>query len=146
MNLRRQTLNFKINEVGSSTLHERHKIDLRQVPETQFLQAKVKDQLFIDHLLLEDLIDVKQHQNGEYIQSLASGAGCFATAPSFGGAYSPTTQPKNPLTQPLVRLSSKIRHIRRKYGDIGVNVVTAHVVLDKWTEDKTRINILAKVL
>ena len=45
-----------------------------------------------------------------------------------------------------MRLSSKIKHIRRKYGDIGVSVVTDHVVLDKWTEDKTRINILAKVL
>ena len=102
--------------------------------------------LFIDHLLLNDLIDVQQHQNGEYIQSLASSSGCFARAVSFGGAYSPTSKPKDPLTQPLVRLSRKIRKIRKRFGDVGVSVVTAHVVLDRWTDDQERIGILAKVL
>ena len=136
----------KINEIGSKNLHNRHSIEIRQSEDTQFLQAKVQDQLFIDHLLLNDLIDVQQHQNGEYIQSLASSSGCFARAVSFGGAYSPTRKPKDPLTQPLVRLSNKIKHIRKKFGDVGVSVITAHVVLDRWTNDQERIGILAKVL
>ena len=136
----------KINEIGSKSLHNRHKIEISESDDTQFLRAKVKDQLFIDYLLLSDLINIDQHKNGEYIQSLASSSGCFAKAPSFGGVYSPIGKPKDPLTQPLVKLSRKIKHIRRKFGDSAVSVVTAHVVLDRWTNDQERIGILARVL
>jgi len=137
----------EVNEIGGIKLHERHKITLQEIEGSKFLQAKVKDQLFIDHLLLHDCIDVNQHKNAEHIAFLASSAGCFARGPSFGMVHQgggPSR--KDLLSAPLVRLARKLRHVERKWGVTGINLVTDHVVLDKWTEDALRIAALGEIL
>lgn len=135
-----------VNEIGGKSLHERHQIGLQSTDGSKFLQAKVQDQLFIDHLLLNDRIDVNQHKNAEYLAFLASSAGCFATAPSFGTVHQGSGFRKDPLTAPLARLARKLGHVRRKWGVTGINLVTDHVVLDKWTEDEVRIAALGEIL
>lgn len=136
----------QVNEVGGKKLHERHKIMLQEIESSNFLQAKVKDQLFIDHLLLHDCIDVNQHKNAEHIAFLASSAGCFPSGPSFGMVYQGGASRKDLLSAPLVRLARKLRHVERKWGRTGINLVTDHVVLDKWTEDDQRIAALGEIL
>ena len=136
----------EVNEIGGIKLHERHKIALQEIEGSKFLQAKVKDQLFIDHLLLHDCIDVNQHKNAEHIAFLASSAGCFPSGPCFGMVHQGGASRKDLLSAPLVRLARKLRHVERKWGITGINLVTDHVVLDKWTEDDLRIAALGEIL
>ena len=53
-----------VNEIGNKHLHFKHDINLEQ-SDSGFARAKIKDQLFVDHLLMQDFIDVYQHQNAE---------------------------------------------------------------------------------
>lgn len=140
------TSNFRINEVGNQTLHERHRISLQEVDGSKFLQAKVNDQLFIDHLLLEELIDLDQHSRAEYIVFLASTSGSFAKAPAFGGIPSDTPSRTDMLSNPLIKLGNKLKYIRKGFGDEGIRVVTDHVILDRWTQCQQTIEFLGLVL
>ena len=135
-----------VNEIGGKSLHQKHQIGLQETEGSKFLQAKVKDQLFIDHLLLNDRIDVNQHKNAAYLAFLASSAGCFARGASFGMVHQGSGSRKDPLKAPLVRLARKLGHVRRKWGVTGIGLVTDHVVLDKWTEDEGRIVALGEIL
>ena len=134
-----------VNEIGSKKLHEKHKIALQET-DSKFLQAKVQDQLFIDHLLMTDQIDVNQHKNAEDIAYLASRSGVFASGPAFGLVYQGTGKPKDPLTGPLMRFGGILRRVERRWGVTGINIVTAHIVLDQWTEDPLRIGLLGEIL
>ena len=42
---------LKINDIGSPLLHKHHKVDVEDAG-NGFARSKVKDQLFIDHLLI----------------------------------------------------------------------------------------------
>lgn len=138
--------NFRINELGNKTLHEKHDIGLQEAEGSRFIQAKVRDQLFIDHLLLKDLIDLDQHAVAESIVLLASNSGSYAKAPSFGSVTSGTSRKTDMLSNSLVKLGSKFKQIKKKFGSEGIVVVTNHVILDRWTDCKETISFLAQVL
>lgn len=140
------TSNFRINEIGNKTLHERHEIALQDSKSSKFMQAKVKDQLFIDHLLLKNILDLDQHAVAERIVILASTSGSYAKAPSFGAIASDAPNKKDMLSNSLIKLGNKFKQIRRRFGDEGIVVVTNHVILDRWTDCRYTISFLGEVL
>ena len=140
------TLNSNINEIGNKSLHSRHDIKLQQSEESNFLQAKVTDQLFIDHLLLNDKIDLDQHSKGEYLVFLASTSGSFAKTPSFDGVFGNKATRKDMLSTSMIKLGNQFRYIKKKFGDEGIKIVTNHVIFDKWTKDNQIIELLGKIL
>ena len=56
----------EINEVGNRGTHDHHVVEL-EASDSAFLRGRVKDQRFIDHLLMKDLLSVEQHGRGEHL-------------------------------------------------------------------------------
>ena len=139
-------LTSDINEIGNKSIHSKHQIRLQEAEGSRFLQAKLDDQLFIDHLLFQELIDVDQHRDAEYLIFLASRCGSFAKAPSFNSIRSEAMKPNDMLSNPLMKLGNQLKWIKKRHGDRGLKVVTHHVILDRWTDCLDTIEFLGIVL
>jgi len=135
-----------INEIGNKSIHSKHQIRLQEAEGSRFLQAKLDDQLFIDHLLFQEFIDVDQHRDAERLIFLASRCGSFAKAPSFNSIRTETAKSKDMLSNPLVKLGNQLKWIKKRHGDRGLKVVTNHVILDQWTDCLDTIKFLGIVL
>lgn len=139
-----------VNEVGSKGIHDRHTVAL-EAGDSRFARARVKDQLFIDHLLMDDTLTVDEHREAERILDLVVSASVYLRSPSMEG-FSGAVQggsgggKNNIYSSALMKWHRQEKYIRRKWGDEGVGVVHDHIVLDIWTDDQSRINLLAQIL
>tara|TARA_R110002153_G_scaffold269175_1_gene434601 strand:+ start:57 stop:491 length:435 start_codon:yes stop_codon:yes gene_type:complete len=136
----------EINEVGNKGTHDHHVVEL-EPSDSAFLRGRVKDQLFIDHLLMKDLISVEQHRRGEHLLQLAVSASVYLTSPKFtevvgGGGGSNT----NIYSSGLMRWHRAEKGIRKKWGDDGVVIIHDHVVLDVWTNEGEKVGFLSRIL
>ena len=136
----------EINEVGNKGTHDHHVVEL-EPSDSAFLRGRVKDQLFIDHLLMKDLISVEQHRRGEHLLQLAVSASVYLTSPKFtevvgGGGGSNT----NIYSSGLMRWHRAEKKIRKKWGDGGVVIIHDHVVLDVWTNEGEKVGFLSRIL
>ena len=137
---------FDLNEVGNKGTHERHVVSL-EPSDSAFLRGKVKDQLFIDHLLMTDVITLDQHASGERYLQLAVAASVYLTSPKFtgaggGGVRSNTTM----YSSGLMKWHRAEKNVRKKWGDSGVVIIHDHIVLDVWTDDDLKIEFLIRIL
>tara|TARA_R110002126_G_scaffold100174_4_gene231585 strand:- start:1257 stop:1691 length:435 start_codon:yes stop_codon:yes gene_type:complete len=135
-----------LNEVGNKGTHERHVVSL-EPSDSAFLRGKVKDQLFIDHLLMTDVITLDQHASGERYLQLAVSASVYLTSPKFagvvgGGVRSNTTM----YSSGLMKWHRAEKNIRKKWGDEGVLIIHNHILMDVWTDDDEKIAFLIKIL
>ena len=135
-----------LNEVGNKGTHERHVVSL-EPSDSAFLRGKVKDQLFIDHLLMTDVITLDQHASGERYLQLAVSASVYLTSPKFagvvgGGVRSNTTM----YSSGLMKWHRAEKNVRKKWGDEGVVIIHNHIILDVWTNDDEKIAFLIKIL
>jgi hypothetical protein len=135
-----------LNEVGNKGTHERHVVSL-EPSDSAFLRGKVKDQLFIDHLLMTDVITLDQHASGERYLQLAVSASVYLTSPKFagvvgGGVRSNTTM----YSSGLMKWHRAEKNVRKKWGDEGVIIIHDHIVLDVWTNDDLKIELLISIL
>ena len=135
-----------LNEVGNKGTHERHVVSL-EPSDSAFLRGKVKDQLFIDHLLMTDVITLDQHASGERYLQLAVSASVYLTSPKFagvvgGGVRSNTTM----YSSGLMKWHRAEKNIRKKWGDEGVIIIHNHILMDVWTDDDEKIAFLIKIL
>ena len=135
-----------LNEVGNKGTHERHVVSL-EPSDSAFLRGKVKDQLFIDHLLMTDVITLDQHASGERYLQLAVAASVYLTSPKFagvvgGGVRSNTTM----YSSGLMKWHRSEKNVRKRWGDEGVVIIHNHIILDVWTNDDEKIAFLIKIL
>ena len=135
---------LKINDIGSPLLHKHHKVDVEDAG-NGFARSKVKDQLFIDHLLIKDLIDVDEHLEAERVIGLAMSAHVYLKSPamdagSFGGGK------PDMMSSGLMRYSRYMRRVIENWGLEGERVITRHVIDDVYTDDFVQISLLRKVL
>jgi hypothetical protein len=139
-----------VNEVGSKGIHDRHTVAL-EAGDSRFARARVKDQLFIDHLLMDDTLTVDQHREAERILNLVVSASVYLKSPSMEG-FSGAVQGgsgggRNDIySSALMRWHRQEKYLRRKWGDTGVGVVHDHIVLDVWTDSQPRISLLSQIL
>ena len=93
---------LKVNDKGSPLLRKHHAVDVEDGG-SGVGRAVVKDQLFIDHLLIKDMIDVHQHMEAERVINLAVSAQVYLKSPSMdsishgGGQTGHAEQRANPL-------------------------------------------------
>ena len=137
----------EINEVGNRGTHDHHVVTL-EASDSAFLRGRVRDQRFIDHLLMKDLITMEQHRRGEHLLQLAVSASVFLTSPKFtevvgAGGGSNT----NIYSSGLMRWHRAEKRIRKKWGDGGVVIIHDHVVLDVWLDDEDeKVGFLSRIL
>tara|TARA_A100000164_G_scaffold47699_1_gene36285 strand:- start:1110 stop:1541 length:432 start_codon:yes stop_codon:yes gene_type:complete len=134
-----------VNEIGNKHLHFKHDINLEQ-SDSGFARAKIKDQLFVDHLLMQDFIDVYQHQNAEKLVAIAVSAGVFLRSPNLSGTNFPSSGKSNIYSSGLMRWNGVEKSIRKKWGDDGMKIIYDHVILDVWTDDQEKVGILGRIL
>lgn len=136
----------EINEVGNRGTHDHHVVEL-EASDSAFLRGRVKDQRFIDHLLMKDLLSVEQHRRGEHLLQLAVSASVFLTSPKFTGVVGGSGGSNTDIySSGLMRWHRAEKGIRKKWGDEGVVIIHDHVVLDVWTDQGERVGFLARIL
>lgn len=137
---------FEVNEVGNRGTHAHHVVAL-EASDSAFLRGRVKDQRFIDHLLMKDLISMEQHGRGEHLLQLAVSASVFLTSPKFTGVVGGNGGSRaNIYSSGLMRWHRAEKKIRKKWGDGGVVIIHDHVVLDIWTDEDEKVGFLARIL
>jgi hypothetical protein len=72
----------KVNDIGSLQLHSKHDIVIETL-DTGLARATIRDQLFIDKLLLAGLITLHQHSRAGYFLRLAELASVHLCSPSL---------------------------------------------------------------
>ena len=134
-----------VNDSGTKSLHEKHKIALEQ-SDSKFARAKVKDQLFVDYLLMEDILTLEEHINAEALLDLATKAGVYLKSPDFGRITTALEgKPSDIYSSSLMRWSRREKKISKKFGDLGVEIVRDHVLLDVWTRQEQRVALLKTI-
>ena len=136
----------EINEVGNRGTHDHHVVEL-EPSDSAFLRGRVKDQRFIDHLLMKDLISMDQHGRGEHLLQLAVSASVYLTSPKFTGVVGGGGGSNTDIySSGLMRWHREEKRIRKKWGDGGVMIIHDHVVLDVWTNEEEKVGFLSRIL
>tara|TARA_R110000822_G_scaffold44644_4_gene119796 strand:+ start:141 stop:575 length:435 start_codon:yes stop_codon:yes gene_type:complete len=137
---------FEVNEVGNKGTHDHHVVAL-EPSDSAFLRGRVKDQLFIDHLLMKDLISMEQHGRGEHLLQLAVSASVYLTSPKFTGMVGVSGGSNTDIySSGLMKWHRAEKKIRKKWGDAGVVIIHDHVVLDVWTDEGEKVGFLSRIL
>ena len=135
-----------VNEVGGKQLHDLHTIELEE-SDTKFARARVKDQLFIDHLLLKDILTLDQHATAERLLNLAVSAAVYLKSPNMAGFVGASGGGRKDIySSRLMKWHRAEKSIRSRWGDDGVGVVHDHIILDVWTDNPVRIDFLSQIL
>ena len=135
----------KVNDIGSLQLHSRHDIVIETL-DTGLARATVRDQLFIDKLLLCGLITIKQHARAEDFLQLAESASVHLRSPNLSQIVSGGIQKKDLYSGGLLRLSRALKSVRHLHGQLGVDVVQDHIIENRHTKDPDRIDAIRAVL
>lgn len=130
-------------DLGTARLHARHHIGFDQA-DSGLTRARVKDQLFIDDLLMADVLTMEQHAAAERLLGLAQRAGVFLKPLNFdsrgGGGKADL------YTSAFMRLRRVLKAIHRDYGTDGVEVFWVHIVEDVPTQSRDRLRLLQAIL
>jgi hypothetical protein len=132
-----------LSDIGTAQLHTKHDVHVEEL-ESGLARAKVKDQLAIDRLLLEDVITIAHHMEAERLLNLAQGAGVFLRSIDMGAVMGGSGKGDLANTG-FIRWRYAINGIRRRYGIEGVEVVQDCIVEDRRVGEE-RIALLIKVL
>lgn len=110
--------------LGTNELHRRHSILIEggQVP-----RSRVMDQTIIDRYLMDDLLNIGQHQAGEYLLQQAVWAGMWPAGMSWGGSGG--SPPGCRVPYGVESFGNSLRSIRRELGDQSERI-TRKVVVD----------------
>ena len=130
-------------DLGTARLHARHTIHFDEA-DSGLPRARITDQLFIDQLLLADVLTLEQHAAAERLLNLAQKAGVFLRPLSFdsrGGGGRPDL-----YTSAFMRLRRVLKAIHRDYGIDGVEVFWVHIVEDVPTQSRDRLRLLQAIL
>jgi len=130
-------------DLGTARLHARHTIHFDEA-DSGLPRARVADQMFIDQLLLADVLTLEQHAAAERLLNLAQKAGVFLRPLNFdsrGGGGRPDL-----YTSAFMRLRHVLKAIYRDYGAEGVEVFWVHIVEDVPTQDGDRLRLLQNIL
>ena len=134
-----------INDIGTKELHEKHSTSLELPEGEKVSRVRIRDQLFIDKLLMNDSINLRQHRTAEWILSVATQAGIYLKTPSMSGVFGNT--PKDVVfTNSLMRYARMTRKITDKYGSEGDRVVHEIIINDTDSANKEDIELLIKIL
>lgn len=135
-----------LNEVGNRGTHEQHVVALES-SDSAFMRGRVKDQRFIDRLLMSDVITLDQHAHGERYLQLAVSASVYLTSPNFSGIVGGNSKTNTTIySSGLMKWHREEKKIRKKWGDEGVVIIHDHVVMDVWTDDDKKIEFLIRIL
>lgn len=135
-----------VNDIGTERIHKKHTVVLEE-SDTKFARARVKDQLFVDWLLMQDFLSVQQHQQAEHYLEAAMNAGIYIKSPRMTDIIiSLEAKPQGVYSSGLMRWANIERSIKKRWGGVGVEIIHDHVVLDVWTSQQQKINLLAKIL
>lgn len=133
------------SDLGSRQVHIQHVVSVETL-ETGLPRATVKDQLFIDKLLMADLITVSQHARAEHFIELAQRARFYLSPPNMAGVRSPSTKPADMYNSGLMRFHRAMKRVLRLHGQEGVDVVNEHIIENRPTNVSERIQLLVQVL
>jgi|TARA_R110000803_G_scaffold163303_3_gene226926 predicted polyphosphate/ATP-dependent NAD kinase len=133
----------RVNDLGTAEIHKRHKTSLEQ-SDGAFLRVRVKDQLFIDELLLKRKIDCFHHAIAEKILSEAVRASVYIKSPSMeaGGLGSIASKYSNYL----LIFSRTLKRIITKFGCDGERLVFDVVVNNTPISNDDEIKKLKEIL
>ena len=135
----------KVNDIGSLQLHSKHDIVIETL-DTGLARATIRDQLFIDKLLLAGLITLHQHSRAENFLRLAENASIYLRSPNLSQVVSGGVQKKDLYSRGLLRLSRALKSVRHLHGQLGVDVIQDHIIEDRHTKDPARIDAIRAVL
>jgi hypothetical protein len=116
-----------LTDLGTKEIHQRHRV---MVESGHAPKAKVLDQIILDAMLMDDLIDIPQHQAGEYLLAQALEAGMY-TKPL---RYQPSVSGGNPgtiVSNNIMRFAKTVRLIEQHSGKMCREVVEQVVVKNK---------------
>ena len=144
--MRRKTTGFslKVNDVGSPNLHRHHEVGVEDAG-NGWARSRVKDQLFVDRLLMNDDLTVAQHLEAERLIGLAQKAKVYLKSPRMGASSFGGNRP-DMMSSGLMRYARYFKRVIRKWGTEGAGILHDHVIEDKHTKDQARINLLAEML
>jgi hypothetical protein len=126
----------KVNDIGSLQLHSKHDIVIETL-DTGLARATVRDQLFIDKLLLAGLITLHQHSRAGYFLRLAELASVHLCSPSLSPIVSGGVRKSDLYNRGLLKLSRALKDVRHLHGQLGVDVIQDHIIEeDRHTKDK----------
>lgn len=133
------------SDLGSRQVHRQHVVSVETL-ESGLPRATVKDQLFIDKLLMADLITVSQHARAEHFVELAQRARFYLSPPNMAGVRSASVKPVDIYSSGLMRFHRAMKHVLRLHGQEGVDAVYEHIIENRPTNVASRIQLLVKVL
>ena len=142
---KQMTTGSKVNDIGSLQLHGKHDIVIETL-DTGLARATVRDQLFIDKLLLAGLITLHQHSRAGYFLRLAELASVHLCSPSLSPIVSGGVRRSDLYNRGLIKLSRALKNVRHLHGQLGVDVVQDHIIEDRHTKDPVRIDAIRAVL
>jgi hypothetical protein len=128
----------KVNDIGSLQLHSKHDIVIETL-DTGLARATIRDQLFIDKLLLAGLITLHQHSRAGYFLRLAELASVHLCSPSLSPIVSGGVRKSDLYNRGLLKLSRALKDVRHLHGQLGVDVIQDHIIEDRHTKDKHRL-------
>ena len=132
-----------LSDIGTTQLHIKHDVQIEGL-ESGLARAKVKDQMVIDALLLDDVITIAQHAEAERLLNLAQRAGVFLRSVDMGGVMGGSGRGDLANTG-FMRWRYAINGIRRSHGVEGVKVVQ-DCILENHKGSEGRTELLIKVL
>lgn len=132
-----------LSDIGTTQLHIKHDVQVEKL-ESGLARAKVKDQMVIDALLLDDVITIAQHAEAERLLNLAQRAGVFLKSVDMGGVMGGGGRGDLANTG-FMRWRYAINGIRRSHGVEGVKVVQ-DCILENNKVSEGRTELLIKVL
>ena len=141
--MKRKKNGTDLSDIGTAQLHGKHDVFVEEL-ESGLARAKVKDQLVIDSLLLDDVITIGQHMEAERLLDLAQRAGVFLRSIDMGAVMGGNGRGDLANTG-FIRWRYAINGIRRKHGVEGVGVVQDCIVENKRL-DESRLELLIQVL
>lgn len=141
--MKRKTSGTDLSDIGTQQLHRRHDVLVEKL-ESGLARATVKDQLFIDSLLIDDLITIAQHAEAERLLLLAQQAGCFLRSVDMGSVMGGDGK-GDLMNTGFMRWRYAINGIRRSHGEEGVSVVQDCIVEDRPVSG-SRLEVLINIL
>lgn len=135
----------KVNDIGSLHLHTKHIVTIENL-DSGFSRASVKDQLFIDKLLLGGLLSLEQHAYAESLIEIAQKAGVYLKSPSMAGVRTFGGKPADLYSSGLMRWSRIVKRVLHLHGEEGEKVLHDHIIGDMHTSDPNRIDLIRRIL
>jgi hypothetical protein len=123
------TYKQKVNDLGNSGTHKKHKVVLEQSEDSKFVRGRVSDQLYIDRLLLADQIDLVEHKAAEYVLKVFVSAGVYVRTPDMS-ALSVSGGRKDKYTHGLLKMKDLCEYLAAEVGEDEALMICQSIVKD----------------